>query len=165
MKTYSALGLALALLAAPVIAQAPAADPAAEAQLLKQQLELLKQRLDALETQNAAAVKAAAEAQAAAAAATAEAKAATEAATEPAPEPAEILDPWLVAENWQKIFRGSDESIIKGLLGRPDSTSMSAAGNTWIYEDPQRPELGRGTVQFMKGRGAVNWEAPKPATR
>ena len=160
MKIQVGLGLALALLTASAVAQAPA-DPAAETQALKQQLELLKQRLDVLETQNAAATKAAAEAQAAAAAASAEAKAKAANEPAPAPEPVEYVEPWRVAENWQKILRGSDESIIKGLLGNPESINLGAAANTWIYENPERPEWGRGTVRFMKGRGAVDWELPK----
>ncbi|MEK6806810.1 MAG: hypothetical protein AABY95_09215 [Pseudomonadota bacterium] len=164
MKTQLALILAFALQITPAAAQTPAPETPTEAQLLKQQLELLKQRLDALETQNAAAAKAAAEAQAAAAAATAEAKAATEAAAEAIPpEPAPYVEPWLLTENWKKILRGSDESIVKGLLGRPNDTQMGAAGNTWIYQDPEQPQLGRGTVRFAKGRGAIDWEPPASA--
>ncbi len=166
MNIKAALGLGLCLLAGAALAQAPAADPATETQLLKQQLELLKQRLDSLEAQNAEAAKAAAEAQAAAEAAKAEAKAATEAAAEALPpEPAPYVEPWLLADNWKKILRGSDESIVKGLLGRPESTQMGAAGNTWFYQDPEQPQLGRGMVRFAKGRGVVDWEPPKLPTQ
>ena len=164
MKYLLVSALATAIFSCCALAQTPPPDPAAEAQALKAELEALKQRLNALEAQNAAAnaaaAKAAADAQAAAASAAAAAASAAE--TPATPEPvAEPVDPWLVSENWQKLLRGSDESIVKGLLGRPSSTNIGAASTTWIYEDPAKPELGSGHVQFMKGRGVVGWQPPK----
>ncbi len=166
MRISSLLGLMIATITLGASAQTattgqPAtASPAAEAEALKTELELLKQRLNALEVQNAAAAKSAAEAQAAAAAAQASADSAAQ-EVEAAFTPPVYVEPWLIAENWQKILRGSDESVVKGLLGIPETTVLNAGGNIWVYQRREQPELGRGTVRFMKGRGAVNWDAPK----